>query len=87
MLLRRSLPGLQLGRALLPFLAHTVPAATCVGALLVVTWPFLLHTLGGLPGLIAAGLLAALAYTALLHAMGVSEVRTIVDLARRRLAA
>jgi putative peptidoglycan lipid II flippase len=85
-LLRRSLPGLQLGRALLPFLARTVPAAAAVGGLLIATWPFM-SILGGLLGLIAAGLLAGVAYTALLQALGVSEIRTIFDLVRRRLAA
>ncbi len=85
-LLRRSLPGLNLGRALLPFLARTIPAATVVGGLLIVAWPFLLNTLGGLLGLIAAGILAGVTYTALLQALGVSEIRTIFDLARRRLA-
>ncbi len=84
-LLRRSLPGLNLGRALLPFLARTIPAATVVGGLLIVAWPFLLNTLGGLLGLIAAGILAGVTYTALLQALGVSEIRTIFDLARRRL--
>jgi hypothetical protein len=51
-----------------------------------VAWPYL-SVLGGLIGLMAAGVLAALAYTALLQVLGVSEIRTIFDLARRRLAA
>jgi putative peptidoglycan lipid II flippase len=84
-LLRRALPGLHLGRGLLPFLARTVPAAALVGGLLVVAWPFL-SGLGGLLGLIVAGGLAGVAYTCLLQAMGVSEIRTVFDLARRRLA-
>ncbi len=84
-LLRRSLPGLNLGRALLPFLARTIPAATVVGGLLIVAWPFL-NVVGGLLGLIAAGILAGVTYTALLQALGVSEIRTIFDLARRRLS-
>ncbi|MCA1646803.1 MAG: murein biosynthesis integral membrane protein MurJ [Chloroflexi bacterium] len=85
-LLRRALPGLHLGQALLPFLARAVPAALLVAALLVVGWPTL-GVLGGLFGLIAAGVLAGLVYAALLQALGVSEIRTLVDLVRRRLAA
>lgn len=85
-LLRRALPGLNLGPALLPFLARAVPAAALVGGLLVVAWPFL-SGLGGLFGLIAAGLLAGLAYTAMLQALGVSEIRTMFEVARRRLHA
>ncbi len=85
-LLRRALPGLQLGRALLPFLARVVPAAIVVGAMLVVAWPFL-SVLGGLIGLVAAAVLAGVLYTVLLQALGVSEIRTIFDLVRRRLTA
>jgi putative peptidoglycan lipid II flippase len=84
-LLRRALPGLQLGRALLPFLARTIPAAAVVGGLLMLAWPYL-SVLGGLFGLIVAGLLAGVAYAALLQALGISEIRTIFELARRRLA-
>jgi putative peptidoglycan lipid II flippase len=82
-LLRRSLPGLHLGHSLLPFLARTVPAAAVVGGLLVGGWP-LLSVLGGPFGLIAAGVLAGVAYTGLLQALGVSEIRALFDLARRR---
>jgi hypothetical protein len=85
-LLRRALPGLQLGRALLPFLARVVPTAIVVGAMLLVAWPFL-SVLGGLIGLVAAGALAGVVYTVVLHALGVSEIRTIFDLVRRRLTA
>jgi putative peptidoglycan lipid II flippase len=85
LLLRRSLPGLHLGRALLPFLARTVPAAALVGGLLVVAWP-LLSVLGGPLGLIAAGVLAGMVYTCLLLVLGVSEIRTVFGLVRRRLA-
>jgi putative peptidoglycan lipid II flippase len=84
-LLRRALPGLHLGRALLPFLARTGPAAALVGGLLVVAWP-MLSVLGGLFGLIAAGIVAAVVYTCLLRVLGVAEIRTIFDLVRRRLA-
>jgi putative peptidoglycan lipid II flippase len=83
-LLGRSLPGLRIGRALLPFLARTVPAAAIVSGLLVVVWP-LLSVLGGLLGLITAGVLAGVAYGCLLQALGVPEIRTLFDLARRRL--
>jgi putative peptidoglycan lipid II flippase len=82
-LLRRALPGLQLGRALLPFLARTIPAAAVVGGLLMLAWPYL-SVVGGLFGLIVAGLLAGVAYAALLQALGISEIRTIFELARRR---
>jgi putative peptidoglycan lipid II flippase len=85
-LLRRSLPGLQLGRALVPFLVRVVPAATVAGVLLIVMWPFL-SVLGGLLGLFSAGIMAALAYAVLLHALGVSEMRTIFELVRRRFVA
>jgi putative peptidoglycan lipid II flippase len=85
-LLRRSLPGLHLGSALLPFLARTIPAAAIVGGLLLVVWPFL-SQLGGLVGLLAAVALASVVYTGLLLVLGVSEVRAIATLARDRLSA
>ena len=52
---------------------------------LVVAWP-MLSVLGGLFGLIAAGIVAAVVYTCLLRVLGVAEIRTIFDLVRRRLA-
>jgi putative peptidoglycan lipid II flippase len=81
-LLRRSIPGLRLGSALLPFLARVVPAAAVVGGLLFLAWPFL-GGLGSLLGLTVAGVLAALAYTALLQALGVREIRAVFALVRR----
>lgn len=83
-LLRRSLPGLRLGSALLPFLARVVPAAALVGVLLLVMWPFLLP-LGGLVGLLVAALLASLVYILLLLALGVTEVQAVFALVQARL--
>jgi len=85
-LLRRSMPGLRLMSALLPFLARVIPAAALVGGLLVVAWPYL-GALGRLPGLIAGGALASLIYVALLQALGVREIRAVFALARARVAA
>jgi putative peptidoglycan lipid II flippase len=81
-LLRRSIPGLRLGAALLPFLARVIPAAAVVGGLLVVAWPYL-SGLNGLLGLSVAGLAAILVYAALLQALGVPEVRAVFALVRR----
>jgi putative peptidoglycan lipid II flippase len=85
-LLRRALPGLRLGSALLPFLVRVVPCAAGVCALLLATWPFASH-LGGLAGLVAAGLLASVAYVGLLLATGVPEVRALLGLVRARVFA
>ena len=85
-LLRRSIPGLRLISALLPFLARVIPAAAVVGGLLVVGWPFL-SVLGGLVGLIVAGVAASLVYAALLQALGVPEMRAVFALVRARLPA
>jgi putative peptidoglycan lipid II flippase len=82
-LLRRSIPGMRLISALLPFLARVVPAAAIVGGLLLVAWPFL-SVLGGLLGLLVAGVLASLVYLALLQALGVPEMRAVFALVRRR---
>ena len=83
-LLRRSLPGLRLGSALLPFLARVIPAAAVIGVLLLLTWP-ILAPLGGLAGLTVAALLASAGYVGLLLMLGVTEVRAIATLARARL--
>jgi putative peptidoglycan lipid II flippase len=83
-LLRRSLPGLRLGSALLPFLARVIPAAAVIGVLLLLTWP-MLAPLGGLAGLTVAALLASAGYVGLLLMLGVTEVRAIATLARARL--
>ena len=85
-LLRRALPGLHLGSALAPFLMRVVPAALLVGGVLVATWP-VLERLGGLPGLVAAGLLAMTVYLAALLLLRVSEVQSALALVRSRLAA
>jgi putative peptidoglycan lipid II flippase len=83
-LLRRSLPGLRLGPALLPFLARVIPAAALVGVGLLLAWPFLVPV-GGLVGLVVAAVLASVVYTALLLALGVTEVRAVFALVRARL--
>jgi putative peptidoglycan lipid II flippase len=85
-LLQRSLPGLRLGRALLPFLIRTIPATAVMGSLLVVAWPWL-SVLGGLSGLIVAGVLAGFVYIGLLLVVGVSEVRAAFALVLGRLGA
>jgi putative peptidoglycan lipid II flippase len=83
-LLRRSLPGLRLGSALLPFLGRVMPAAALDGVLLLVTWP-LLAPLGGLAGLAVAASIATVVYIALLLLLGVTEVRAIATLVQARL--
>jgi putative peptidoglycan lipid II flippase len=85
-LLSRSLPNLRLGAALWPFLVRVVPASIVCGLLLVVVWPYL-SALGGLVGLIVAGLLMSVAYAGLLLALGVSEVHAVVGLVRARFGA
>jgi len=84
-LLRRSLPGLRLGAALVPFLARVVPATALAGAVLAVAWRTLSRA-GGLLGLLAAGALVAAIYAAALLAFGVSEARAVVNIIRARLA-
>lgn len=83
-LLRRSLPGLRLGTALLPFLVRVVPAAALVCAILLAAWP-VLSQLGGLVGLIVAAVVAAAVYVAALLALRVAEVHAGVALVRNRL--
>ncbi|HTD77379.1 MAG TPA: murein biosynthesis integral membrane protein MurJ [Chloroflexota bacterium] len=83
-LLGRSLPGLRLGSALLPFLARVIPAAALVGVVLVLAWPILAQ-LGGLVGLLVAALLATVLYVGVLLALGVTEVRAILTLVQARL--
>lgn len=84
-LLRRSMPGLRLVSALLPFLARVIPSAALVGGLVLVAWP-VLGALGRLPGLIVAGGLASLVYVVLLQALGVREIRAVFSLVRARVA-
>jgi putative peptidoglycan lipid II flippase len=84
-LLQRSLPGLRLGSALLPFLARTIPAAALVGIMLLLAWP-LLSIFGGLLGLLAAGALASAVYVGLLLALGVPEIHAVFALVRTRLS-
>jgi putative peptidoglycan lipid II flippase len=83
-LLRRSLPGLHLERALAPFLVRVVPSAALVCVALLATWPAL-SRLGGLPGLAAAALVAITVYVAALLALRVSEVHAAIGLVRSRL--
>jgi putative peptidoglycan lipid II flippase len=85
-LLRRALPDLRLGPALLPFLVRVVPAAALVFVVLYVAWPAI-SGLGGLVGLVAAGVLASAVYVGLMLALGVSEVRSVLVVVRSRLAA
>ena len=98
-LLRRSLPGLQLGSALLPFLVRVVPAASLVGVVLFLAWPVAWPVLaglafgapaaagvGGVLGLVIAGLAAALLYVGVLLALGVAEIHAVVGLVRARLS-
>jgi len=82
-LLRRSIPGLRLISALLPFLARVIPAAALVGGALALAWP-VLSGLGGLVGLAVAVVAASLLYAALLQALGVPEIRAVVALLRAR---
>jgi putative peptidoglycan lipid II flippase len=84
-LLQRSLPGLRLGEALMPFLVRVVPAAALVCASLLLGWPALSH-FGGLVGLVAAGILATLVYVAALLLLRVSEVQAVVKLVRGRVS-
>jgi putative peptidoglycan lipid II flippase len=83
-LLQRSLPGLKLGSALVPFLAKTIPAAALVGAMLAILWPYL-SSFGNFPGLIVSAALASVVYVGLLLALGVPEIRTVFALVRSRL--
>jgi putative peptidoglycan lipid II flippase len=83
-LLQRSLPGLRLGSALLPFLGKTIPAAAVVGAMLLILWPYL-SSFGNFPGLIVAATLASGVYVGLLLALGIPEIRAVYALVRSRL--
>jgi len=98
-LLRRSLPGLRLGSALLPFLVRVVPAASLVGVVLFLAWPVAWPVMaglafgapaatavGGVLGLVIAGLAAALLYVGVLLALGVAEIHAVVGLVRARLS-
>jgi putative peptidoglycan lipid II flippase len=85
-LLSRSLPGLQLGAVLLPFLTRVIPAAALVGLALLAIWPAL-SVLGGLVGLVIAGAVATLIYVGALLALQVSEIHAVLRLVRERLPA
>jgi putative peptidoglycan lipid II flippase len=85
-LLRRSLPGLRLEAALWPFLVRVVPATLVVAAVLYISWP-VLGAAGGLIGLVLAGVLATTVYVAALLALGISEIRALIGIARARLSA
>jgi len=82
-LLRRSLPGLRLGSALLPFLLRTLPAAALAGALAFVLLPWL-APLGNLLALLIGGTAAGAVYIALLYVLGVPEARQALALAWAR---
>jgi putative peptidoglycan lipid II flippase len=82
-LLRRSLPGLRLGSALLPFLARVIPTAGLVLIATLLAWSQLSH-LGTLVGLVSAAALGAALYVAVLLALGVSEARTALAVVRSR---
>jgi putative peptidoglycan lipid II flippase len=84
-LLQRSLPGLRLGSALLPFLARTIPAAALVAIVLFLALP-LLSVFGSLLALILAAALACLVYVGLLLALGVPEIHAVFALVRTRLS-
>jgi putative peptidoglycan lipid II flippase len=84
LLLRRALPGLRLGAALLPFLVRVVPAAAVVGGVVLVVWP-MLSVLGGFTGLAVAAVAACGVYVALLLGLGVSEARAVAAFIRARL--
>jgi putative peptidoglycan lipid II flippase len=82
-LLRRSLPGLRLADALVPFLLRVVPAAAIACGVLILTWPVLSH-LGDLPALLTAAVLATFVYLGALLLFGVLEVHAAVQLIRAR---
>jgi putative peptidoglycan lipid II flippase len=84
-LLRRALPGLRLGAALWPFLVRVVPTSGLVALALYLVWPTLSH-MGNLIGLLIAVALAMVVYAAILWAIGVSEVRSVVTYVRGRLS-
>ena len=85
-LLRRSVPGLRLGSALVPFLVKVVPSAALMAVLILVAWP-LLSALGGLVGLVAAAAVGTALYVTALLIVGVPEVHAVSRLIRARLTA
>jgi putative peptidoglycan lipid II flippase len=82
-LLRRSLPGLRLADALVPFLLRAVPAAAIACGALLLTWPVLSH-LGNLPALLAGAVLASLVYVGALLLFGVTEAHSALRLIQAR---
>jgi putative peptidoglycan lipid II flippase len=80
--LRRVLPGLRLGSALVPFLLRTVPAAAACGALAWLVFQAL-APLGHLVALVVTSALAALAYALLLMLLRVPEARAALSLLPR----
>jgi putative peptidoglycan lipid II flippase len=85
-LLQRSLPGLRLWSALLPFLARVLPATAVIYALIALTSPAL-SGLSPVLALVAAAGLALVVYIGLLTALRVDEVHAGWRLVRQRLRA
>lgn len=83
-LLRRALPHLRLGQALVPFLARVGAATLLMGGGLLLARP-LLAPIGPLAGLLVSGVVGGLAYTMLLRLLGVPEARAVGVLVRARL--
>jgi putative peptidoglycan lipid II flippase len=84
-LLQRALPGLRLGRSLVPFLARVLPAALGVYLLLLFAWPRIDGAVGNVAGLLVCGVLAGVVYVTLLLVLGVSEARGAFTLVSQRL--
>ncbi|MBV9542880.1 MAG: murein biosynthesis integral membrane protein MurJ [Chloroflexi bacterium] len=82
-LLSRSLPGLRLGSALVPFLARVVPAAALAGTAVLLLWP-VLDRVGALVAVVGASAAALLLYAAMLQILGVPEARTALNILRRK---
>ncbi len=82
-LLRRALPGLRLGAALLPFLARTLPAAIVAGALAWVLLPWL-GAVGALGALVGCGVVAGATYALLLLLLRVPEASAALRVLRTR---
>lgn len=84
-LLRRSVPGLHLGSALVPFLVKVVPCAAVASAGAFIAWSAL-SAVGGLVGLVLSGVLASAIYAAALVVVRVPEAHAVLRLVRARLS-
>jgi putative peptidoglycan lipid II flippase len=82
-LLSRSLPGLRLGPALLPFVVRVVPAAAAAGAIVLLIWP-VLNRFGAAPAILVSSAAAFAVYATLLHLVGVPEAHTALQVFRRK---